>query len=74
MNETKIYEKLLEHDEDLKVLKQDVQELKVSMHGLQDNTDKILHIVERLDQERAATNYHLDELDTRVSKLEAARG
>ncbi|MBL8031307.1 MAG: hypothetical protein JNK33_03225 [Candidatus Doudnabacteria bacterium] len=74
MNETKIYEKLLEHDEDLKVLKQDVQELKVSMHGLQDNTDKILHIVERLDQERAATNYHLDESDTRVSKLEAARG
>ena len=74
MKETKIYEKLLEHDEDLKVLKQDVQELKVSMHGLQDNTDKILHIVERLDQERAATNYHLDELDTRVSKLEAARG
>lgn len=74
MNETKIYEKLLEHDEDLKVLKQDVQELTVSMHGLQDNTDKILHIVERLDQERVATNYRLDEMDTRVSKLEAARG
>ncbi|MBL8031473.1 MAG: hypothetical protein JNK33_04075 [Candidatus Doudnabacteria bacterium] len=68
MDETKIYSKLLEHDERLERLEEKMENLatKAEMH---DKLDKILHIVERLDTERATTNYKLDQNEERISKL-----
>lgn len=68
MDETKIYSKLLEHDERLERLEEKMANLatKAEMH---DKLDKILHIVERLDTERATTNYKLDQNEERISKL-----
>lgn len=69
MDETKIYSKLLEHDERLERLEEKIENLatKAEMHN---KLDKILHIVERLDTERVATNYKLDQHEQRITKLE----
>lgn len=69
MDETKIYSKLLEHDEQLGRIEEKIENLatKAEMH---DKLDKILHIVERLDTERITTNYKLDQHEERIATLE----
>lgn len=69
MDETKIYSKLLEHDEQLERIEEKIENLatKAVMH---DKLDKILHIVERLDTERITTNYKLDQHEERITTLE----
>jgi hypothetical protein len=70
MDETKIYSKLIEHDERLERLEGKVDHLETAMGSLQNTTDKILHIVERLDQVKTVTSYRLDDHDARIGKLE----
>ncbi len=67
MDETKIYSKLLEHDERLERLEEKIENLatKAEMHG---KLDKILHIVERLDTERATTTYKIGKVETWIDQ------
>ncbi len=67
MDETKIYSKLLKHDERLERLEEKIENLatKAEMHG---KLDKILHIVERLDTERATTTYKIGKVETWIDQ------
>lgn len=70
MNETKVLNKLLEHDERFASLEASMEVVKENLNHLINSTDKILNTVNRLDQEKTVANYRLDQHDKRITKLE----
>ena len=70
MEETKVIAKLIEHDEKLENIGTEMQGVQQGINHLTEVTDKILHIVERLETEKTVSSHRLDEHDVRLSKLE----
>lgn len=69
MDETKIFNTLYELKEDVDAIKTHLENIPTRT-DMNEKLDTIIHIVERLDHERMATNYRLDTHENRITTLE----
>lgn len=73
MDETKIFGEIYGLKEEVKEIKERLGNVETSLSNLTNVADKILHTVERIDQEKTVTNFRLDEHNTRITKLETQK-
>ena len=71
MNENTIILKLLEHDDRFTQIE---EKMASDKRDLMDTLDKILFIVQRMDQERVFTNAHLKRHDEDITRIKVHVG
>lgn len=67
MNEEKIIEMLLKHDNDIEHIKENMS-TKEDVRGINDTLDKIVQLVQKKDQESTLQSYRLKEVTDVLEK------